>query len=147
MEPCGVPTVEEPLVLPHDLANFYQRAGGGILFSDAPYSFEIVPPCDFVRANPVIRGQEGQGDISYNWFIIAISDSQYITIDLHPDRHGMCYDSFWDRHAIRGDSKIVATSFANLISRLVDSKCEYLYWLMEGFRPLGDAYDGLPEIV
>ncbi|MDJ1481715.1 hypothetical protein QNI16_14540 [Cytophagaceae bacterium YF14B1] len=43
---------------------------------------KIVAPQDFVRANPIIAGTDGEDDRSYNWFIIGESGSQSITIDL-----------------------------------------------------------------
>lgn len=41
-------------ILPGDIKEFYTLCGGIILFEDMPYSVRIVPPEEFVLANPVI---------------------------------------------------------------------------------------------
>lgn len=41
-------------ILPDDIKEFYTLCGGIILFEDMPYSVRIVPPEEFVLANPVI---------------------------------------------------------------------------------------------
>ncbi len=126
--------------LPKDVLEFYTLTGGALLFSESPYSIEIVSPKNFVRANPIIRGDSGEDDISFDWYIVATSGEQYITIDLAPSRLGRCYDSFWDCHAIKGSCPIIAMSFSELLERLHDSKGENLYWLESQFIDLGDAY-------
>ncbi len=126
--------------LPKDVLEFYTLTGGALLFSESPYSIEIVSPKNFVRANPIIRGDSGEDDISFHWYIVATSGEQYITIDLAPSRLGRCYDSFWDCHAIKGSCPIIAMSFSELLERLHDSKGENLYWLESQFTDLGDAY-------
>jgi hypothetical protein len=127
--------------LPADLHAFYEECGGVVLFASRPTGIQIVSPDRFVRANPVIAGCLGRGDMSYDWFIIGRSGEQYITIDLGRGRAGRCYDSFWDRHALRGQSRIIAVSFAELLQGLLRSEGECWYWLREGFIDYGDAYE------
>ena len=124
---------------------FYERAGGAILFRDEPYDIEIVRPEDFVRGNPEILQDPAEYDISHNWFIVAKSEPQYITIDLAPGRLGRCYDSFWETHALRGDTAIIARSFTELLVHLLKAEGQGLYWLADDFESRGDAYDGVPE--
>jgi antitoxin YokJ len=135
----GIPSAG--LRLPADVEEFYRLCGGATLFQGADYSIDIVAPSDFVRANPVIVGKDGADDISYDWFVIAKAGEQYITIDLNESRIGRCYDSFWDRHGVAGECKIVATSFEGLLEQLIETRGAYWYWLDEDFQSLGDAYN------
>lgn len=135
----GIPDVDMPI--PADVEGFYRLCGGAILYEGADYSIEIVPPCDFLRANPIIVGEDCSNDRSYDWFTIARTESDYLTIDLNPARFGRCYDSFRDCHGIAGNCQVVATGFESLLKQLIDSHGEYWYWLKPGFRNLGDAYE------
>lgn len=126
--------------LPHDVHAFYAACGGLDLYTDRAYGVHVVPPAEFAKANPVIRGCVGDGDISCDWFIIGMNAKQYITIDLGMGRAGRCYDSFWDRHALPGDSPIIAMSFSELLVRLIAGGGGYWYWLREDFISYGDAY-------
>jgi hypothetical protein len=139
LRPAGIPSVGLPL--PADLEEFYRLCGGATLYQGSDYSIGIVSPNDFVRANPIIVGEDGEGDISFDWFIVGKADGQYITIDLDKARLGRCYDSFWDQHAVAGSCQIVANSFESLLEQLVNGRGSYWYWLQEGFPSLGDAYD------
>lgn len=69
--------------------------------------------------------------------------SIYITIDLAEKRLGRCYDSFWDRHGVVGESTIVAKSFTELLSQLFGNQGKSLFWLNSDFVYIGDAYDGV----
>jgi hypothetical protein len=139
----GAPSLPEGYALPNNLSEFYARCGGVTLYRDSAYGISIVCPNRFVRANPVIRGESGETDISYHWFILGQSEEQFITIDLNPLRLGRCYDSFWDRHACPGSCPIISNSFSELLAHLVESRGAHWYWLAPSFRSLGDAY-GVP---
>lgn len=116
--------------------------GGALLFEKADYSILIVPPQDFQLANPIIVGELCEEDISSDWYICATDrNGEYITIDLNPGRLGRCYDSFYDRHGVVGECSIIATSFTDLLERLIENRGRHWYWLQEDFIPLGDAYD------
>jgi antitoxin YokJ len=134
----GIPAVD--LLLPSDLSEFYKLCGGCDLFTQKDYKIKIVPPSDFISSNLKIVNNDKTGDISDFWYIVGDSyDGNYISIDLHPDRLGRCYDSFWDSHGIIGSCAIVALNFTDLLSALIKNKGEYWYWLSDGFS-LGDAY-------
>ncbi len=139
--PAGQPKIPEDLSLPEDLRQFYEDCGGASLFMHRDYGMAIVSPPGFVRANPVIVGEESAGDITYDWFLVACASEQYISIDLNPERLGRCYDSFWDRHGVAGQCPIIARSFTELLQRLFESKGGRWFWLSKGFQPIGDAYD------
>jgi hypothetical protein len=80
---------------PPDLKRFYELCGGVMLFENKDYHCQLVPPNEFVLSNPVIVGEQVDEDISSHWFIIAHDGNvDYISIDLHPNRLGKCYDSF-----------------------------------------------------
>lgn len=137
----GRPALRDTERLPDDLRDFYARCGGVNLFTDAVFPIEIVGPARFVRANPEIVGEECPDDISDSWYVIGRDGNEpLITIDCSPARLGRCHDSFWDRHGVAGSCPIVALSFAELLSRLLDREGRDLYWLVDGDLGYGDAY-------
>lgn len=143
----GLPeNIEEGDVLPEDVLEFYNMCAGMDLFTKADFGLTIVAPDKLVLANPIIVGEKCDYDISSHWYIIAnLGDGNYLSIDLHPDRLGKCYDSHWDCHGVAGSSTVVANSFTDLLNRLLVSKGEgdSWYWNSGDFKPLGDAYDGI----
>lgn len=132
--PVGMPPVEAPHVLPDDLRRFYQLCGGAELFGSSAYSLTLVPPDRVVLANPVIiigvpeeTLEASKDDPSWSWYIIGEGrNAQYLTIDLHPDRLGLCYDSFWEVHP--SDSDVSAYSFTELLHRLLDNRGQHWWW-------------------
>lgn len=86
-----------------DLEIFYKLCGGLTLYIEAEYSISIVPPEEFMLANPVIVGELCEEDISADWYIVGTGgSSEYITIDLSSDKLGKCYDSYAFRHGLAG---------------------------------------------
>ncbi len=139
--PCGLPSLCEKLELPDDLKTFYENCGGISLFSNKEYRFTIVNPREMGLANPVIVGELCEEDISSRWYIICKDcENNCITIDLASERLGRCYDSFWDRHGVAGECAIVAKSFTELLSQLVNNQSRSLFWLENNFAYIGDAY-------
>lgn len=65
-----------------------------------------------------------------------------ISVDCSPQRLGLCYDSFWDRHGVVGDCAVLARSFTELLQRLFEARGGYWYWLRDDAPNYGDAYDG-----
>jgi hypothetical protein len=145
LEPTGLPKADETKhILPDDLKEFYNLCGGLVLFENKEYPIYVVSPDKFVLANPVIVGELCEEDISSNRYIICNDgNDEYLTIDLDEERLGKCYDSFFDRHGLVGESQIIATSFTDLLERLINNKGQYWFWLRDDFNPLGDAYDDL----
>ncbi len=144
--PAGIPRIPETVQLPDDVRAFYERAGGAVLFQHHRFSIEVVPPAEFVRANPVIRLTDGEYDISFDWFIIAHEGgTEYVTIDCNPQRLGRCYNSRWDIHASRGNCPGIAASFTEFLDRFLNNRDDIWYWNRDDFVPDGDAYDGIPE--
>ena len=139
---AGLPALEPGHVLPRDMASFYDLCGGADLFEGAPYGVRMSSPSDLRPSNPVIVGQQVDDDISATWYIAASGGGgEFISIDLHPDRLGRCYDSFREVHGVPGSCAIIAQSFTDLIERLIASKGSHWYWLDPEFESLGDAYD------
>ena len=142
MPPQGLPTITESHNLPTDLANFYRLCGGMTLFATLEYPITIVSPDAFVLANPLIVGELWEYDISSSWYIMSRDrNNEALTIDLHPSRLGKCYDSFYERHGVRGSCPIIARSFTDFFSRILNARGGYYYWLQNDFISLGDAYD------
>ena len=142
LPPAGLPQVDPPLRLPGDLGRFYELCGGADLFLSQDYGITISPPGQLIPSNIAIIGEQYPDDITATWFTIGVTpDSDYISIDLSPERNGRCYDSFHDSHGIVGSSPVIAVSFADLLERLLRSRGGYWYWLDAHFSDLGDAYD------
>lgn len=144
--PTGLPRLDGNHILPEDVKEFYRICGGIKLFEDEDFGVDIVSPEEFILANPVIVNELCEYDISSNWYIIADDrNGDYLTIDLHRDRLGRCYDSHWDTHAVAGSCAIIANSFTELLSNLVKTRGQGTtwYWDEDDFEPLGDAYDDL----
>ena len=81
------------------------------------------------------------GDISDLWFSIADDgNGDYLSIDLAPGRLGICYDSFHETHGVAGSTPVIARSFTELLTSLLQSRGNRPYWLEDGFVSLGDAY-------
>jgi hypothetical protein len=139
---AGLPTLGEGHVLPDDLRRFFEICGGLTLYRDADYAARIVGAIGLRPANPLIVGRQVEDDISASWYVIADDlQGEYLTIDLSPARLGRCYDSFSDRHALRGSCPVIALSFSELLERLIKNDGQHWYWLRAGFESLGDAYD------
>ncbi len=140
--PGGLPDLGVGHQLPDDLRAFYSSCGGVALYPDALYPVSILPAPQIVAANPVIVGAQYEDDISASWYLVGASDQEeHITIDLHPDRLGRCYDSFPEVHGVAGSCPVIATSFTDLLTRLLDSRGGRWHWLEDDFPDLGDAYD------
>lgn len=121
---------------------FYGLCGGVVLFKSASYSTAIVSPREIVPANPAIIGKQIDDDISSSWYILADDlNGDYFTIDLSRERLGRCYDSFWDSHAQVSDCKVIAVSFTDFLSRMLNNAGRHWYFLQPEFVSLGDAYD------
>jgi len=141
----GQPPIDAKYSLPADVREFYDRCGGAVLF-EGFWQLRIVPPPEFVRANPVIVGELCEYDISSSWYIFARQEdgsTQLFTIDLDSARHGRCYDSFWNRYGLVGSTPIVAVSFTDFLERALRGRGRQFWWRRAGFRSLGDAYDGV----
>jgi hypothetical protein len=142
LPPIGIPTVGSKYSLPEDVSLFYSACGGALLYEQSEFPALIVPPDHVVPANPIIVGEECEDDISAAWHIIVDDlKGNYLTVDLSPPRLGRCYDSFFDRHAVRGSCPIIARSFSELFERLWRNGGKHWYWLEPDFVPIGDAYD------
>ena len=144
LPPAGAPLIDPPLRIPGDLARFYELCGGAELFLQEDYGITISPPSQLIPSNIAIIGEQYPEDITATWFTVGVTpDSDYVSIDLSPERNGRCYDSFHETHGLVGESPIIAASFAELLERLLRSRGSYWYWLRDDFRPIGDAYDAI----
>ena len=133
--PNGVPNVEDGLLLPDDLATFYEICGGILIGRSR---MQIVEPARFVPVNTVVLGERFPDDPSDAWYLIAETDSsataERVSLDLRRSHLGRCYDSFWDRHGVAGSTRILSTSFTYLLEQLSTFGVAEL-------PTLGDAYD------
>jgi hypothetical protein len=152
--PTGLPLIREEHMVPEDLHEFYNLCSGVSLYRKSPKRIRIVPPEGVAQANPLLlpgltpgQASASANDISWSWYIIAHDyGGNYLTIDLSKQRLGRCYDSFFDRHAMPGYCPIIALSFTELLTRLIENQSEYPYWELSNFVSSGDAYDGIDYI-
>jgi antitoxin YokJ len=147
--PAGLPTVRPGTDdrLPDDLVRFYTLCGGARLF-EGTYAFSIVDPAGVVQVDLDRLGKVYETDISASWYVVATSSQAILdalSIDLSEERLGRCYLSFFEYHRHKGDCPIVATSFGDLLERLLDEGGRYFHWWEKDFESLGDAYDGYEE--
>ncbi len=141
--PVGLPYVRPQYTLPGDVVAFYTLCGGIDFFSTSGAPTCIVPPPQFVPANPVIAfTEEGYDDISDAWHLLAgISNGDYIVVDCDPTRLGRCYDGNHETYGLGGQTPIIAGSFSEFIERTLAVGEGGYYWAQPSFHALGDAYD------
>ncbi|MBP1960824.1 SMI1/KNR4 family protein [Paenibacillus aceris] len=137
-----LPKLRSSHILPSDLEEFYKECGGMQLFNDSDFPYRVIPPIEINLANLEILGEEVEDDITKDWYtIVDCGNGDFITIDLHPERLGRCYDSFHETHGLVGETPIIALSFAELLDQLFQFKGNRIFWLEDNFIALGDAYD------
>lgn len=144
--PVGMPDLGRDHQLPDDLKAFYLAAGGATLFEGSDNEFSIVGPSELVLTNLLLLGESETGDISDSWFTVARDgNGDYLSIDLGEKHRGRCYDSFHETHGLVGSTPVVASSFTDLLYRLLANRGAHPYWLAAGFTSLGDAYEGATD--
>src|SRR5258708_4249625 len=117
---AGSPSLPQGIELPPDLSDFYQACGGIDLFQSSGYPISVATSGLLTPSNLAVIGETGLDDRSDQWFTIAVTqDREYLSIDLDPARSGRCYDSFHEIHGLVGESAVIATSFTDLLSRLI----------------------------
>lgn len=150
LSPSGLPRTNEEHGLPDEIIRFYELCGGVTLFEDAPYSVKILQPDEVRQTIPIFWDEEImeaaresiEFKVSSGWYVIAdLHDSNFLSVDLNRNRLGRCYQTFWDSYAVIGETPIVASSFSDLLERLLENQGDYWYFLRDDFVPLGDAYD------
>lgn len=143
MPATGLPSLPSGVDLPPDLRRFYELSGGCVIYSKRirPAPARIVGPQEFERIDLTILGETISPGPFQFWFAIAdVADGNYISIDLHPDHCGKCYDCFHETFTIPGYVNVIASSFTDLLSRLVHHTEDSDFWLEEDFQPLGEAF-------
>ena len=75
------------------------------------------------------------------WFAIAdVVDGNYVAIDLNHEHLGLCYDAFHETFAMPGYVNVIASSFTDMLERLLNHKEDSTYWIQDEFKPLGEAF-------
>lgn len=141
--PCGMPSLPEGTSLPEDVRGFYEGAGGAVLFSEHVVAgpIRILGPGEVRRIDQVIIGEPfASGPFAWWFAIVEVGDRSYIAIDLSPEHVGLCYDAFRETFARPGYMNVIASSFSDLLSRLLAHKDDSTYWLQDGFTPLGEGF-------
>jgi hypothetical protein len=141
--PCGMPALPEGGSLPEDVRAFYERAGGAVLFSRHVVAgpLRILGPSEVQRIDQVIIGEPfASGPFTWWFAIVEVGDRSYIAIDLSPEHLGLCYDAYRDTFARPGYMNVIASSFSDLLNRLLAHREDSTYWLQEEFKPLGEGF-------
>jgi hypothetical protein len=137
-----LPALPSGLLLPADLLTFYRRFGGGRMFgqpSDPRY--RISSPEDFVEIGMAIYGEPMGRPPQDSWYSLAdVQDGNYIAIDCHPARLGLCYDIFHETASDLGNCRIIARSFSEFLQRAALSGDD-AWWLGDRFEMYGYADD------
>lgn len=69
-------------------------------------------------------------DASKNWYILAEDEhDEYLLIDLGEKHNGRCYDGFHETYGLVGDMRAIASSFTDLLCRLLKNPGSRHYWL------------------
>lgn len=142
--PCGMPEVAHGLVLPADVARFYERTGGMIVNKHGRYGSwaRIVRPDEFDRIDAVILGGEmfATGPFEF-WHAIAdVEDGNYLAIDIGAKHSGKCLDCFHETFAMPGYVSVVANSFTDLLNRLINHREDSAYWLQDDFEAIEEGF-------
>jgi len=141
--PSGMPSLPEGKTLPTDLGAFYELAGGASLFGDEFGGARawVVAPQEFVPVAEAIIGEPITSGPFPWWFAVAdVQDGNYIAIDLNPAHQGLCYDAFHETFTEPGHVSVIASSFTDLLERLLNHGNDSTYWLQDEFVALGEAF-------
>ena len=123
--------------LPADLRAFNELCGG------IRTAQGLAIAADVRHAQRAVLGQEHPDDRSFHWYVIAedgtAGTAARAVIDFHPARLGRCYDGFWDSFGVAGSMAVIAASFTELLTRILEADGA-AYWPAPALD-LGDAYD------
>jgi hypothetical protein len=137
--PAGLPALHPGHLLPADVRELYERAGGITLYEGASYVFTVLPPGQVVPLSQALAVALDRPDPSDAWYTIVLEGSEYISVDCTGRYGSRCYDNFHEFHP--GEAPVIAWSFTELLTRLVEDRGAYPYWLRQDFRRMGDGYD------
>lgn len=142
--PCGLPEVADGLLLPADVVRVYERTGGMVLHKDGCCGSwaRIVSPSEFDRIDSVVLGGEmfETGPFKYWHAIVDVQDGNYLAIDIGPHHAGKCLDCFHETFAMPGYVSVVASSFTNLLLRMMNHNEDSAFWLQDEFEALGEGF-------
>ena len=142
--PSGQPIVEENLIIPADVVRFYERTGGMIINKNGHGGSwaRIVGPDEFQRIDATILSGEmfASGPFSYWHTIVDVQDGNYLSIDLSKEHNGKCLDCFHETFAMPGYVGVIASSFTDLLNRILSHKDDSAYWLQDDFKELDEAF-------
>jgi cell wall assembly regulator SMI1 len=103
--------------------------------------YRISSPEDFVEIGMAIYGEPMGRPPQDSWYSLAdVQDGNYIAIDCHPARLGLCYDIFHETASDLGNCRIIARSFSEFLQRAALSGDD-AWWLGDRFEMYGYADD------
>jgi hypothetical protein len=141
--PSGLPTLPDGAMLPADVREFYEHAGGALLHAERVISgsIRILGPLEVKRIDQVIIGQPFEAGPFPWWLAIAeVGIGNYLALDVSPQHAGLCYDAFRETFARPGYANVIAGSFTDLLNRLLAHHDDSTYWLRDDFQPLGEGF-------
>lgn len=129
-------SINESVRLPNDLMYFYEQYDGAILFKNSDYPFSIPKFSEFIRTDyllldfltPSEFDEYTKNSITLNWYCIGEGESlsEYLSIDLSPERIGWIFICNWRIYA--GECYLIAKSFTELLNKIIESEGNYQFW-------------------
>jgi hypothetical protein len=133
----GVPKdLPEDYSLSAELTEFYSCCGGLDMFIESDFGWRFSSPDKFGPSTPIVLGKYYfdkraffDGDITNSWFLIAkgIGPELSLSIDLHPRRSGLCYNSAAEVYGTPY-CQVVARSLFELLDLAYMCRGNELWW-------------------
>ena len=132
---------------------FYALTDGATVHAGLPTELRIPTLAELQSTNALLYPpgdviwEELEDDISQHWLAIGLAPemSQYVSLDLAPERLGRCMDSFIDTHASPGDCAVIANSFADWLAQLLASPQPW-FWLRDDIPLIPGRVDAMHHI-
>jgi len=136
--------------MPDDLLAFHEECDGAFLFEQSANSWDFqaderswkwrLLPLDEMRPLTEILWIEEDSPLRSemnSWYpVLDVCDGNYLAIDAGTAHRGQCLDIFHETAGLAGEHRIIATSFRELLDRLLDSGGAP-FWLESGFDSPG----------
>jgi hypothetical protein len=139
----GLPNINAPLRLPDDLVAYYSQFSEARLFGRNSPAYRIVPPHDLAQVNYAVVGEWAEEDSPEGsmYALVDLLDSNFVAIDLAPQRCGLMYDVFHETVGSLRRYKIIAQSFTEFLSGAANAHGRH-WWLDPYF--VGYGYAAIP---
>jgi hypothetical protein len=132
-EPCGLPKVAVPDILPNDVVLFYTECGGIDFYVDIPFGCQILAPSlvvptieNMYGANWRTEFPESLSPKSESFYNILFSSCHRFSINLGPQWNGYIFDST-DSSAGTEESNVIAKSLTEMLEYALSDNADKLF--------------------